>query len=379
MTRKGCSDSFRVTLQGCRSKEYYLIADVYQTIRNIYSDKEIFIFILSIDERYRNNWLWAYYSLKTAEQITDSLIIEFYDFLGTPDVKMKTMGFRSILSLNHYITKDSSFVQKCLLIIVQKFKYAPFMYSYYLKDFFLREPCEIVKIFNEDYELMINSYCLLASYDFFIEDHDGKFLAYISSRNKQVLEYYLGFARNNIQSIRDPYRRLQSLWNMPNYIELADVVINSINRNDGFYEIDLVLSQFLETLHVEKKDECMGKVKNWFFHLIDTRNYNQEEKMFIVCLFRFVPESIRNDCIVHFIDVFDDYSLFERIELVSHSYSWSGSKIPVLNEKKKQLENLFDRIRQPFYMKYKIRVQKEIEYFSRLIKEAEIDELMEDF
>lgn len=67
------------------------------------------------------------------------------------------------------------------------------------------------------------------------------------------------------------------------------------------------------------------------------------------------------------------------IELVSSNSSWSGSKIPVLNEKKKQLKDLFNRIDQPQFIKHRVRINKEIEYYDRLIKEAEIDELLEDY
>lgn len=103
------------------------------------------------------------------------------------------------------------------------------------------------------------------------------------------------------------------------------------------------------------------------------------EKLFMARLFSFIPTTIRNDCIVHFIDLHDDISLFEQFELVSREYFWSGSVIPVLNAKIKQLEDLFNRINQPRFIRHRILVNKEIEYFKKLIKKAEIEELLEDY
>ena len=57
--------------------------------------------------------------------------------------------------------------------------------------------------------------------------------------------------------------------------------------------------------------------------------------------------------------------------------SWSGSKIPMLNERVKYLENLKQRINEPKYLMHRIIIDDCIEFYRRDTRETEIRELME--
>ena len=362
-------------------EEPFLISVLLSLLARHYPDDILLIFISVIDEQYRNNWMWAYYASKTESQINDEVMKGFYEFLGTPDQKLSIIGFRSITGLKQYDTFDPSFIFNCLSIIEKNFKQAPFLYSSYLKDFFMEDPSQIIECINGDFSLLFNCYCNLISTNNGIEDYDGQFLAYVSCLNNSFLEQYLVFASQHEDCIRNPYERLQSLWNSSSYIEFADCIYCFAKKNGELYKFHSLFDQFFANHHIEpnQKEEVNNRIKAWVFHIIDSSKDDKNEMSSFAELIEFIPLSIRSDCIVFFLDRCDDVAIFKKIELIPFYESWSGSKIPMLNERIEYLETLKQRINEPQYLDHRMIIDNYIEFYRKDINETEIRELMEDW
>ncbi len=359
-------------------EESFIVYSLYSVLSKRYSDIVLFAFIKTIDKKYRNNWLWVYF-IYPAKQIDDSVLKSFYAFLDTPDTNLTIMGFRNILNLNQYINYDPSFIYKCLSIIAKRYDQAPLMYSNYLKVFFLKEPISIVDYFKNDFKLLFKCYCYIVCDRNGIEDYNGKVLAFVSSLDRSFLENYLLFVQQNKDKIHDPYGRLQSFWEISNYIEFGDYIYNYAKGIVNYIIRDSIFKQFLETLHTDNRDLCKQKMKNWIFHLIDLNKDRREEMMNIAKIFEHIPLDIRPDCIVHYLNVCDDINLFKEIELVPISGSWTGSQIPMLTEKKDYLDNLKNRLNQPKFLRHRIVIENAIVYYKQRIHDAEIEEMMDEW
>lgn len=362
-------------------EEPFLIYALQSVLARHYSDYDLLSFIDSIGKEHFNNWMWTYYASKTESQIDDSVLEGFYSFLGTPDQNINVIGLRSITNLVQYKNYDSLFIFKCLSIIDKNFKLAPFMYSSYLREFFLKEPSQVVEFFNNDYSLLFRCYCNLICDNSGIEDYDGQLLAYASCLDRNFLVYYLEFIRHNEQRIRNPYERLQSLWNTSTYIDFADYIYCFAKEIHDHYKLNSLFNQFIDNTRFEvgSKEEIKERIKNWFFHLVDENRNDKNEIQLIAGLFEFIPLELRPDCIVHFLSICDDISVFKTIELVPFYSSWSGSKIPMLNERITYLENLKQRINQPKYLMHRVIIDDYIRYYRQDIRESEIKELMEEW
>ena len=363
------------------AEEPFLICALYSILANRYSDDSLFSFICTIDNKYRNNWMWTYYASKNEKQITESTIDGFYDYLRSPDQNLTIIGFRSLINLENYRNYKPSFIYDCLSIIEKNYSKAPFVYSSYLEEFFIRDPEQVVGFFNNDFSLLFSCYCHIVCNKRGIEDYDGRLLSYVSSLNKSFLDHYLSFSIQNETKMQDPYGRLQSLWLTSSFIEFADTIYFFSKGLGAHYKAYSLFHQFFGNIHIEetKKEESRERVKVWFFHLLDEHLHDKEEMLYIVGLFEFIPLDIRPDCIVHFLSICDDIDYFNKIEVVPFGGSWTGSKIPMLSEKIDYLENLKQRISRPKYLKHRIIIDEEIEYFKRDIRNAEIEELMEEW
>ena len=78
-----------------------------------------------------------------------------------------------------------------------------------------------------------------------------------------------------------------------------------------------------------------------------------------------------------FLDSCDDVEVFKKIELIPFYESWSGSKIPMLNERIKYLETLKQRISKPKFLMHRMIIDDYVELYRKDIHDTEIRELME--
>lgn len=360
-------------------EESFVISNLLSFLARHYSDEALLKFISSIDELYRNNWMWSYYDSKTERQVDAEVLKRFYTFLGTPDQKHTTMGYRRITSLKQYYIFDSSFFFNCLSIIEKNYKKAPFLYSNYLEDFFSKEPSQIVEYFKEDFALMFNCYCILILDRNEFNDYDGQFLAYVSCLDIRFLEKYILFVSQNC--FRNSYDRLQSLWNLSSYIEFVDHVYFFARKNLEYDKLYSLFYHFFGNFHIEtnRKEEVYDRIKTWFFHIIDDNKDDKAAVCALAELIGFIPMIIKSDCIVYLISKCDDFTIFEQIELIPSFETWSGSRIPILSERVRYLENLFQRINSPKYLRHRKKINNHIERLKEEIKETEIRELLDEW
>lgn len=245
------------------------------------------------------------------------------------------------------------------------------MYSCYTISFADEEHAEIV------YNAFANKKLLEELYLKSVEchgDYEGNLGYLLCINNYDLLNKILEKDRyNHTGKIKNIIKKI---WTHPKHNEIISYNYNKIiDSNLGYLRLH---SLFESATDENIKNNQIGWFKN---KILESKN--DKEKIYY--LFYVIGEkdnSLKEELILFLLDNTNNIEIFKNVCLFSHSESWSGSRIPIIEQKIEFIQSLLTKIKgkdKLLYIEHINYLNERIDSYKQEIKRTQIEEYVDDF
>lgn len=369
--------------------EYYLESNTplnfrpnsfVSTLFTLLPENEVYQLINNFDYDEKNSWLYAYYNELPANQITEEHLQRLYAFLADDsDRTIKSSSLRDVTFLEKYKAHDEKVFTKGCELILQKYKYSPFVASLYLSLLISQgheSPKLVTDKFVGHFELLNDIYFSELEYDRFI-DYKGMLLKELVTANPSILDRYIEFlVARNCHVSNDSEERYLCFYYMDNFVETYNVILDKLIQ--AFPTPIYYVPHYLETVLLPNKDTpvIVEKQDAWIRQCIHLFSH-EDTKMY--CLFSVLSKmevSRKNTYYSLFIESNSSFEDFEKLPIIPGSYSYSGSAVPLYYEWIEFLELLNQKFNGLKWIDHKYYVEKVVSDLRKQIEEEEIRLIM---
>ena len=320
----------------------------------------------------KNCFMLACYSLIPNNEICKKELDCFIDFISQK-ITIKDGTNINLIFLEKYITINKNIFPQVLNIIYELYKDDLFilssMTSLLFNEFSGNTPEKLIRYFKSDYGVLIKVYLLLLKNCYDLDYHGKYFDMFVNLDFKDFINKYLNFIENNPDIMNNIHNPLKNIWRHDD--SKIRYVIESILKIKSFKR-----TNFLKLLFCNSKENYILEEK----YLIDIikKHGNDEDiltDIFIVISNR--SKEGRLNCIMELLNINNNYDIFEKIQLESCSWSWSGSEIPVIERRIDFFKELLNNIQSlgSNYIKHCMLVNEKI----RLLEEYKKNTIRDEF
>ena len=353
----------------------YITNNLFKVLKT----SEVYAIISEAPDITSNIWEYSYFSELPSDDINQIELQKLYVFLQKDNDRFLQSGsFRDITFVNKFLAIDEDVLIKASKIVLSKQSYSPFivkMYFNFLFNSYARQPVDTVNMFLRNISLLEEIYTYLEENNCNSDDN-GVFLFEIFKRDRAYLSQFAVILVNKEKSYNVDHMRnkCQIFFNDDNYINIIDDIIQAAFDNN-FAEIYMpeIIKQFIITSKDSEKNE---KIKSWIKHYI-SEHCNETTPM--ICLFSALSQ-LNLDQLAKYLEIFislnKSYEVFRKIPLIPTSCSWSGSAVPMYSLWISHLELLLPLFHGIDFAEHKKRVEDLIKHYRELIKEEEIEEVL---
>ena len=389
------TDALRIIFDVLPNKSYVNMVKYYiekNTPLNLYpcslvkklfsliSKDEVFNLINNSNFKYKNFWLFTYFSELPQELIEKKDLQNMYNFLeDTSDKNITSSYYRGINFLEKYQNIDKNvFINGCKIILSKK-TYSLFIVCTYFRSLFISHdsnPKEIIQKFENNLDLLEEIYFIMFSYEN-IFDYKENFLKEFYIVKPSILDKFIDFLISKDDTLTSDKEKIyRSFFELDNFLDIYNEITEKIITKTEipfFY-----LRHFLEfillptqdnNLIVKRQDEF---IKAWIVNF-------SKNKLKINCLFSIVAKLDNNrkkEYIKLFITNNEAFEDFKKISLTPISYGCNGSLIPLYNNWIEYLKSLLPIFVGLKWIEHKTHIEKQIDYLRKKIKSEEINEFL---
>ncbi len=287
-------------------------------------------------------WILECYSLIPEELVNKENNQELIEFISK---KIKIYKGYSVSwdFLDKYLLINNNIYTEVLRAIYDIYKDDKFEFSLYTSLLFNKysnnTPQKLLKVFNSDYDILMDSYILLHSYKEY-NDYDGTyFRLLISIDTEKFIDKYIKattkrksyFTHNEGNYLNNIWKESEKIINIT--LKKVLKIENKWKRNkilkeifDYQEEISSIQEEYLEELILDKiSDEHIIEI---LFDIISKRS-----------------EECRIKCINKYLKNNKNLNDFKKISLESMTFSWSGSEVPLIEKRIKYYTRLNESIK----------------------------------
>lgn len=347
---------------------------------------EVKQFITRYSYKQQNAWLWNFYALLPAHEISAYWVEDLLSYLDSPDTRIESSPYRWINSLEKYEAVEAHIIPRALRIIANHYEESPFIFSLYVFDILnhsnQRDIEETLKKFSGELPLLEEIYLKGISYSEH-EDYDGALLIAIISMDTSFLYRYL----DRLIEIRENSRyntiydteRLLKIWDTERFVEYADMIFDHLHRKRDhvFWYYNSPLTKMLHSQ--SDHPEIIPKQDLWIEHTIERYSSDGECMYELFSAIEELPPERRKRAVEKFLSLNFDPDIFEKLPLEPSSWGGSGSMIPYMRARIDYLSTLLPSVSGLKYLQQKQRIERDIESWKARIQSEEIKELLEDW
>lgn len=354
--------------------------EIIQSLLLMIGARETYLLLTSKSYPQQNYWQYTFFDLLPLDNINEFWADECIKFLkNNNDNLLKQSAYRELKFLEKFeAIRPNIFFDGCE-IICDKYQYSPFIVSIYFEFLFNRhvnKPNELYSKFNYNKPLLRKIYFLLVDYSEHT-DYNGEFLNYFITQDKVWLEEYVSYLYKSIKNSDHACERLSYYWNQDNYIEIYDYVFDHFfkQKDDYFYRTESELKHLF--IHKKGYDKMATRQDEWIIHAVS--RYAFDEKIFP--LFEIISNlgiSLRKAALIKFIEINSDYSIFEKLQIVSSPDIIYNIEKPYLENEIKFCEALLLDLTNIKFLRHRALVQKIKSSLIKSIKNEEVRELLRD-
>ena len=320
-------------------------------------------------------FMFACYSLIPDKEICKKELDSFIEFISQK-ITIKSGTYINLEFLERYISVDKNIYPKILNIICDLYKDDLFvlslMTSLLFNEYSENTPEKLTEYFKSDYDVLIKAYLLLKDRDNL--DYHGKYFdMFMNLDFKNFINKYLNFIDNNPDIMHNNHKALENIWKHND--EKIRYVIESMLKINNFKR-----TNFLKLIFSNSKDNYDIEER----YLIDIiKNYSDNDdiltNLFIVISNRSKEGRIK--CIIELLTINNNYELFEKLQLESHSWSCSGSEIPLIESRIDYFKELMESIQKlgSNYIKHCMLINEKIKLLEKYKRDTVRNEFLREW
>lgn len=348
--------------------EYYLIKELLEFI----GYDETYNLINSIDFPNKDTWLSFIWKCLNKKDITEKIIDDYKKFITGTILKCNPI-IPSPYLLNEYVKDDKELKEKIVKTILsnEKFSYT------FLENIHQDKDIEtILSIFKDDITSLINIYINAKSLKKYHFDYNGKLFKKIFDINPIIWERYIDYLKCNINYYTDYEQEIfELIWNCNNWEKHINYAFKILLCDSKKYYINKPANLLFGK--VDNLNSIKQK-KQWLLNkLHENINIISNCKLLIDIVIIVYPEW-KLEFILEFLKSNKKFEDFKKINLFPTSYSWSGSRIPIILERIDFLQSLKKQLIGIDYIDHKQFLEELCQYLKKSKEKIELDEYIEN-
>ena len=321
----------------------------------------------------KNLWLAILYDFAPDEYIDNCLIEKIMGCLrGRGDREHYTVSLKTVLRING---KFPGYLKRYMVELNNLGEENPHLLSGFLFRVGHGECIgtkELVEYFKEDIRVLCTAYIYAhqgrAYYDF-----DGELFSELIRGNPEFLaDYVHKVAGKQIGS--DGWHALNILWQQDDYLKLISIVMECLkNATEPFFTWDYLAEDLLSS---PINMPLVNKRRNeWIKYYVEANCYDGESMNFLFGIVCNLPEEQRLPAIVTFCQCNPAFDAFRSIHILPTHASWSGSEVPILEQRIAFLIELKDSLKGIQFIEHRTYISEKI----RNLQERKEDVLLREF
>ena len=317
---------------------------IYKHIQNDLNE-EIRRIIFGGDFPQKQQWKYYWFSLQQKEDITKDICDNLCQFFNEEiDSTIKHTEWKNLTFLENYWGVDKEIYCKIGSILIEGIKRNSFFAGVYMTGIFVTENVDFLqeKFYNNLPLLQEIYMCYISNCAEKYPDYQGKLFAKFVSTDLSWIDKFLDFVfTGDIYKDMDRYSQLYCCWDNDNYEEIFNKVMERFfcDLKNSF----LYMHRLRAFLCIDVKNKNVDKQKSFLISWTIKLAKNSK----IVEYFEFVAEcggEFVKICLQEFLKHNEDIEIFKHIQLFSYSESWTGSAVPLKEQKINFLNSILEDI-----------------------------------
>lgn len=210
----------------------------------------------------------------------------------------------------------------------------------------------IMSIFDGDIEILEDLYLSVADKNI---DYKGNlFINLVKNNNKFLVEFIKN--KLDLYNIKLNTEIFERLWEQENYKELIEIVFKTVL--DLQNQDRIFISKYdLENVFINNEDTTIKEIKvDWIKDYIKNNSDDEEKLRLIFCIAQTTVEDVK-ELILYFLTLNKDIEMFKAIPLAARSMSWSGSEVPIIENRIRFIKDLIKDIKGIDYIEHRAYLQ----------------------
>lgn len=291
-------------------------------------------------------WLFSVYEGMKRDDLDEKVLAQLYELYGAAELAELPHGYDNLLE---YCFLDKRVIAKVVRMVVDKVTLDP-RFAYVLEMLFNPFTAvvkRLAELFADDLDVLKQAYFLV---DGMRDHHDqkGELFNLILTLDAEFIFEYFAWRQAHAERLRmsnsGDHRDYSFIWLRPDHQRIMDRVLAEAihSEQNGVALLDLALKQFFlcGIKDGESNGEALERQNDFLTSVIDERSgEGKVMKGLFGVIAHFKPER-RIEFVRRFLLRNKDVEVFRRLSLEPHTWSWSGSMVPVLHRRLSFFESL---------------------------------------
>ena len=325
----------------------------------------------------------ASYSLIPSNMISKGELNNLKDFIS--DKVSISSGYAVDLSfISKYRIIDKNVYSNILHIIYNTYHDKSFEFSLICSLLFNEHsnisPKLLLEYFANDYDILFKTYLLLQEYRDNYDYNFTYFKMFLDIDYNKYSKLYVKNLKLNSKYSQD-HNPLVCIWNYDDKCITSFLEYVLKPRSKIFLNIREYFAKHFNSIHrqsyIEMVDrrkvlnkifssgnDVMKKQEEYLVRFINIYYYNKDVIYDLFSVISTRPRDFRLECIKSFLLKNNDDLVFEKLQFEPNNWSWSGSEIPIIEDRIAFFNDVYSMICElgPEYNKHKEYIEKKIEY-----------------
>lgn len=335
-----------------------------------YGYMEVMLIVKSVSFKDQDWWVNSVFENLPKSMVTGVNTLEYRHFLEINFAQEEPV-VPNIYFLEKYMKHD----EKLLIDISNSILLRKLSVHQFLGTLFRCEEIKYLKnVFKLNMDVLQKLYFNGLGPDF---DFYGELFWFIFSDDKTVWNRYLNWLKLNLQRDEYSWGIFEKIWKDKNYVEHINLAVETLVR-DEYSILNEKAAVIIFSASNKELKELEERQRNWF-ELYIRSNYQDIEKIKLaICILNAIRRPWKQDMILLFLSLNRSYSDFQKLYLFPLSSSWSGSEIPLIENKILFLKELNKALKGIDYIQHKNYLNDKIKRLESYRKQVELTEYIEN-
>ena len=306
-------------------------------------------------------WNYRLYECVDSELVTEGIANDFLNFLE---------AYPNVVPSPELLLKYSVFVPESISVTNERVQESTLAIRRFIGGAIDEKGINaLIILYQDDIESLCKMYVRVLDYGF---DYEGKLFSELYKRVPSIWEEYLLWLKGNMSN--DGYKQnvIKVIWNTNEYASKIELAFDILT--DGY----LFVNNTVAILLFNGKDSFLARKKDWLMNSLRESKGNLEKCKKLIYMVVIAFPDWKLDYIISFLEFNKNIDDFKSLYLFSSYQSWSGSEIPLINEKIDFLTKLKDKLVGIDYIEHRLYLEQCISEMEKHKESVELQEYIEN-